>query len=117
MYKSLYRRVSKKVLLKKTVDRIIYSANSVIIQSKDNETFIADYALCTLSTGVLASDRRLKGKGKGILGARETRGVREKGGKETPFPSLPPRASRPPVSLAPKTPFPFPAKCLPRRLY
>ena len=34
MYKSLYRRVSKKVLLKKTVDRIIYSANSVIIQSK-----------------------------------------------------------------------------------
>ena len=96
MYKSLYRRVSKKVLLKKTVDRIIYSVNSVIIQSKDNETFIADYALCTLSTGVLASDRRLKGKGKGILGARETRGVREKGGKETPFPSLPPRASRPP---------------------
>ena len=96
MYKSLYRRVNKRVLLKKTVDRIIYSANSVIIQSKDNETFSADYALCTLSTGVLASDRRLKGKGKGILGARETRGVREKGGKETPFPSLPPRASRPP---------------------
>ena len=28
--------------------------------------------------------RRLKGKGKGILGARETRGAREEGGKETP---------------------------------
>ena len=28
--------------------------------------------------------RRLKGKGKGVLGARETRGVREEGGKETP---------------------------------
>ena len=88
--------MNKRVLLKKTVDRIIYSVNSVIIQTKDNETFIADYALCTFSTGVLASDRRLRGKGKGILGARETRGVREKGGKETPFPSLPPRASRPP---------------------
>ena len=33
--------------------------------------------------------RRLKGKGKGVLAARETRGAREEG-----------------VSLAPKTPFP-----------
>ena len=31
------------------------------------------------------------------------------------FPSLPPRAP-PRVSLAPKTPFPFPSKGLPRRL-
>ena len=38
--------------------------------------------------------RRLKGKRKGVLGARET----------------------PRVSLAPKTPFPFPFKRLPRRL-
>ena len=43
--------------------------------------------------------RRLKGKGKGVLGARETRGARA-----------------PRVSLAPKTPFPFPFKRLPRRL-
>ena len=28
--------------------------------------------------------RRMKGKGKGVLGARETRGAREEGGKETP---------------------------------
>ena len=42
--------------------------------------------------------RRLKGKGKGVLGARK----RER------------RAPR--VSLAPKTPFPFPFKRLPRRL-
>ena len=28
--------------------------------------------------------RRLKGKGKGVLGARETRGGREEGGRETP---------------------------------
>jgi len=32
--------------------------------------------------------RRLKGKGKGLLGARETRGAREEGGKETLSPSL-----------------------------
>ena len=43
--------------------------------------------------------RRLKGKGKGVWGARETRWG----------------ASR--VSLAPKTPFPFPFKRLPRRLW
>ena len=43
--------------------------------------------------------RRLKGKGKGVLGARETRGART-----------------PRVSLAPKTPFPFPFKRLPHRL-
>ena len=28
--------------------------------------------------------RRLKGKGKGVLGARETRGARKEGGRETP---------------------------------
>ena len=28
--------------------------------------------------------RRLKGKGEGVLGATETRGVRQEGGKETP---------------------------------
>ena len=28
--------------------------------------------------------RGLKGKGKGVFGARETRGAREEGGKETP---------------------------------
>ena len=47
---------------------------------------------------------RLEGKGKGVLGARKTRGTREEGG------------SAPRVSLAPKTPFRFPFKRLPRRL-
>ena len=42
-------------------------------------------------------------------------GANKEGGKETPFPSLPPRAP-PRVSLAPKTPFPFPFKRLPLRL-
>ena len=46
--------------------------------------------------------RRLKGKGKRVLGARETGVAREEGA--------------PRVSLAPKTPFPFPFKRLPRRL-
>ena len=41
------------------------------------------------------SGRRLKGKGKGVLGATETRGAREKGGKETAFLSLPPCSPRP----------------------
>ena len=49
--------------------------------------------------------RRLKGKGKGVLGARESGSLAPK----TPFPF-------PRVSLAAKTPFPFPLKRLPRRL-
>ena len=60
--------------------------------------------------------RRLKGKGKGILGAREMRGpgrVRREGGKCVSFP---PSSRAPRVSLVPKTPFPFPFKRLPRRL-
>ena len=52
--------------------------------------------------------RHLKEKEKGVLGTRSVRGGRE-GGKP---PSL--RVRR--VSLAPKTPFPFPFKRLPRRL-
>ena len=59
--------------------------------------------------------RRLKGRGQGVLGARETRGAREEGGKETPvstplyfsFFSFPPSSHAPRVSLAPKSPCPF----------
>ena len=43
--------------------------------------------------------RRLKGKGEGVLCARETRRAREEGERETAFPSLPP-------SSRPKPPFP-----------
>ena len=49
--------------------------------------------------GASLRGRRLKRKGKGVLGARETRG-----------------APTPRVFLAPKTAFPFPFKRLPRRL-
>ena len=62
--------------------------------------------------------RRLKAKGKGVFGARETRGpgrARREGRMETPV-SFPPSSRAPRVSLAPKTPFPFPFKRLPRRL-
>ena len=37
-----------------------------------------------LHTKISLRGRRLKGKGKGVLGARETRGAREEGGRETP---------------------------------
>ena len=63
---------------------------------------------------VIASLRgkRLKGKEKGLLGARETQGAQEEGGKET----LSPSSCAPCVYLAPKTPFPFLFKRLPPRL-
>ena len=35
-----------------------------------------------LHTKISLRGRRLKGKGKGVLGARETRGAREEGGRE-----------------------------------
>ena len=54
--------------------------------------------------------RRLKGKGKGILGAREMRGpgrARREGGRETQaFPSLPPRA---PLAFLSCLKLPFPS--------
>ena len=52
--------------------------------------------------------RRLKGKGKGVLCARETRRAREEGERETAFPSLPPSSRAPrapkPLSLPFQTP-------------
>ena len=65
--------------------------------------------------------RRLKGKGKGVLGkgvldARETRGAREEGGRETSLPPLPSLLERPSRFAFCVSPFPFPFKRLPRRL-
>lgn len=56
LYKDLYKPVERHVLLQKAVDKITYSADSVEVHTKNNETFISDYALCTFSSGVLASD-------------------------------------------------------------
>ena len=47
--------------------------------------------------------RRLKGKGKGVLCARETRRAREEEERETAFPSFPPSSRAP---RAPNPPFP-----------
>ena len=64
--------------------------------------------------------RRLKGKGKGVLGVRETRRTLEEGGNPNltlPLTlSLPPSFLARPYFLAPKTPFPLFFKRLPRRL-
>ena len=58
--------------------------------------------------------RRLKGKGKGVLCARETRGAGEEGERETAFPSLPPSSRVPrapnPLSLPFQTPATQPTK-------
>ena len=55
LYENLYKPVNERVLFQRTVERIKYSDHSVVIQTENKETFVADYALCTFSTGVLAS--------------------------------------------------------------
>ena len=52
------------------------------VMSKSPHSSVAHNALTTHHRSLLG--RRLKGKGKGVLGARETRGVREEGRRETP---------------------------------
>ena len=78
--------------------------------------------------GASLRGRRLKGKGKEVLGVRETRRTLEEGGNPnltSPLtlsfppslpPSLPPSVLARPYFLAPKTPFPLFFKRLPRRL-
>ena len=56
MFEDLYRPLTNRILLGKTVTEIEYSDTSVEVTSSDGDKFIADYALCTFSTGVLASD-------------------------------------------------------------
>ena len=55
LYEDLYKPVIERILLRETVERIKYSDDSVEVHTKTNETFVADYALCTFSSGVLAS--------------------------------------------------------------
>ena len=56
MYEDLYKPLTNRILLGKTVAEIKYSASSVEVTTSDGDKFAADYALCTFSTGVLASD-------------------------------------------------------------
>ena len=56
MYEDLYKPLTNRIILDKTVTEIEYSATSVDVTTSDGDKFAADYALCTFSTGVLASD-------------------------------------------------------------
>ena len=55
-YKDLYQPLMNHILLGRNIVKIKYSGNSVEVHTKNNEIFMADYALCTFSTGVLTSD-------------------------------------------------------------
>jgi len=56
MFENPYKPLKQQILLQKVVDKVTYSDNLVEVHTKNNETFVSDYALCTFSTGVLASD-------------------------------------------------------------
>ena len=56
MYDDLYKPLANQIILNKTVMEIKYSTTEVEVSTSDGEKFTADYALCTFSTGVLASD-------------------------------------------------------------
>ena len=56
MYEDLYKPLEAKTLLGKLVKKIKYNADSVEVQTSDGWSYQADYALCTFSSGVLASD-------------------------------------------------------------
>ena len=56
MYEDLYKPLEAKTLLGKLVTKIKYNADSVEVQTSDGWSYQADYALCTFSSGVLASD-------------------------------------------------------------
>lgn len=56
LYEDLYKPVMERILLRETVKKIKYSDHAVEVHTKSNEIFVADYALCTFSSGVLASD-------------------------------------------------------------
>lgn len=56
LYKDLYQPLMKHILLGRNIVKIKYSENFVEVHTKNNEIFVADYALCTFSTGVLTSD-------------------------------------------------------------
>ena len=56
MFEDLYQPLTNRILLGKTVTEIKYSDTSVEVTTSNGDKVIADYALCTFSTGVLASD-------------------------------------------------------------
>ena len=115
----LIRSVTTPILhLPRFLSSDLISKSSPILGWRSSECFSVCRSLSDFTYSPSLRGRRLKGKGKGVLGARETRGAREEEGKETGVYFLPSLLAHPGprVSLAPKTPFPFPFKRLPRRL-
>ena len=56
IYEDLHKPWTNRILLSKSVTEIKYSATSVEVTTSDADKFAAEYALCTFSTGVPASD-------------------------------------------------------------
>ena len=56
LYEDLYKPVIDRILLRKTVEKVKYSEQSVEVYTKNNEALTADYALGTSSSGILVSD-------------------------------------------------------------
>ena len=53
LFSDFYSTFGDKILLNKTVSKIKYDSNGVEVTTAGGETFTADYALCTFSSGVL----------------------------------------------------------------
>lgn len=55
LFRDFYSSFPEKILLNQTVIKIKYGDESVEVTTDEGITYIADYALCTFSTGVLSS--------------------------------------------------------------
>ena len=55
LFRDFYSSFPEKILLNQTVVKIKYGEESVEVTTDEGITYIADYALCTFSTGVLSS--------------------------------------------------------------
>ena len=69
------------IILKKSCRFLFFSLYDAFGENKNKKLSLSFFLFFFL---LLLCGWRLKGKGKGVLGARETRGAREEGGKETP---------------------------------
>ena len=56
MFEDLSKPLEKKTMLGKTVTKIKLNPDSIEAQTSDGWSYLADYALCTFSSGVLAND-------------------------------------------------------------
>ncbi|XP_031572600.1 polyamine oxidase 1-like [Actinia tenebrosa] len=56
LYRGIYQKFRNKIKLRRAVKEIKYSSSGVEVTTSRGEVYTADYAICTFSTGVLASD-------------------------------------------------------------